>query len=338
MAAPSQGITRFDLSTTYSEFSLRQNRLGFVGLQVFPMLKRNYKGPREYLRLRLSSLSEAKRSTIRAADGSYPESEFQWDKDDYKMEDHGAVERVSDSERDRWGDILRQEIISADRALDRVLRAIEREISSTVFSNSWAHQTAAGTPFTDHGTATPFDVIRDASRKVRNRIGMKPNTLVITDDGWTDMVLCAQFEDKLESGTNDDPNHMTMKGLKMLFPHLKNIVIAAGVDMQTVNQNQVNETVVTFDNMWDSSMMMLCHVNNDGMNGDLSAPMPNIGRTLIDVGGFQPLPGSSSADDPLVIMEEYRDENVRLGKIRARNYRGIKIVHPEAGELITGIR
>jgi len=334
MAAPSQGITRFDLSTTYSEFSLRQNRKGFVGLEVFPLLKRNYKGTTEYLRLKLESLSEAKKSTVRAPDGSYAESEYQWDKANYKMEDHGAVERVSDAERDRWGDIIRQEIISAERALDRVLRAIERDISSAVFSNDWKYKTAVGTPFTDHGAATPFDVIRDASRKVRNRIGTKPNTLVITDDGWTDMVLCAQFEDKLESGTNDDPNHMTMMGLKNLFKHIENIVIASGVDMLQTNQNKA----VTFDNMWDSSMMMLCHVNKDGMNGDLSAPMPNIGRTLIDVGGFQPLPGSSSADDPLVIMEEYRDENVRLGKIRARNYRGIEIIHPEAGELITGIR
>ena len=332
MAVPSKGIQRFDLSISYSEFSLLANKKRFIATQLFPVLNKSYSGNTSFLRLVLKSLLKPVEDTKRAPRTAYKEDNFEWTDDSYKLEDHGVVELLDDSNLDKWGDIIRAESISAGRVVDRLLRALERDAADIAFSDSWANKNA-GSDWTDYATATPIDDLENAIETVGNRVGVNPNTAVIPDTLWRHMVRCAQFEDKLDSGNNDNPNRISMAGFQTLFPSIERILIPSG----RTNSADNEAAAVQLDRLWDPTRAMVCHVNDDGMDGDIEAVVPNIGRTLVDISGIQPLPGVSEADDPLIVMEEYRSEDTRGYKIRGRNYRQIKLLHEAAGQLLTAL-
>jgi hypothetical protein len=81
---------------------------------------------------------------------------------------------------------------------------------------------------------------------------------------------------------------------------------------------------------------MVCHVNDDGMMGDLEAPVPNIGRTIFSTKNSEPLPGAEDTGEGSLLFDEYRDEPVRGSVFRPRNKRQVKILHEKAGHLLTG--
>jgi len=82
---------------------------------------------------------------------------------------------------------------------------------------------------------------------------------------------------------------------------------------------------------------MVCRIENDGFEGDLSMARPHIGRTLFCTKNSEPLPGDMMAGEDSLIFEEYEHNESRGKYIRPRNKRGIKIMHPEAGHLITAV-
>ena len=84
-------------------------------------------------------------------------------------------------------------------------------------------------------------------------------------------------------------------------------------------------------------MAMLCVVHDDGLDGDLENPRPQVGRTIFTTKNDEPLPGSDDAGLGSLIMDEYREDQVRGSVIRPRNKRMVKILHPQAGHLLQGV-
>lgn len=333
MAAPSTAITRYDLSITYTEFNLRANRKKFGGLKLLPPLGVDYSAPSDFRILKLASLMQPIEDTRRAADGSYSRGNFEWEKDQYLIEEHGVEEETDDQKLEKYGDFIRAEFIKRERAIDRILRRLEYEIANTLFTSDWNHKSAVATPWSNHASATPIANINGGIASVETRIGVAPNTLAMTDLAWRDFWQCAEFEDKLDSATNDDPKKVSMGGVLALFPELEQIVILGGFNNTSENEAKAAQ----LERFWDPTMAMLLHVNDDGMDGDLEDPVPSVGRTLFsrDEEGGQ-VPGAMDGEESLII-EEYREENRRGGVIRGRGKRGIKLLHQEAGELLTGV-
>jgi hypothetical protein len=135
--------------------------------------------------------------------------------------------------------------------------------------------------------------------------------------------------------TNDGQNMSNVpkiaNGLLQLF-QVDQILVARGFK-NTADRGQT----ASLSRMWDDTMAMLCVVHDDGIGGDIENPSPQIGRTLFSTKNDEPLPGQDDAGLGSLIIDEYREENVRGSVLRPRNKRQVKILHPECGHLLTSV-
>ena len=345
MAAPSTAITRLDLSLTYSEFSLISNLKKFIGLLVLPALAVEQEAA-EFAKILISALLTKPEETKRAPKAEYSRDSWEWTKASYSLEEHGVEEVVDDATIERYGDVIRAEQLSALRAVMRILMRLEYDIAHAVFNtttwNGAALTTAVATAFTNKASADPVAVFDAAHDKVNASCGQDANTLVITKKGFRSILRTDRVEGLLKydaselmialnQGTNQAMVTQVVAGLKELLG-VENILIGRGFQ-NTANKGQT----ATLARVWDESMAMLCCVHDDGIDGDLENPMPCIGRTLFSTKNDELLPGANDAGIGSLIIEEYREERRRGGVLRPRNKREVKIIHPEAGHLLTGI-
>lgn len=328
---PSTAITRFDLSISYAEFNLRANLRKYIGLRVFPALGVANMTTSEFLKVVVEEMLKKVENTERAPRATYKRDGFEFTKDSYALADHGVEEIVDDELIQRYGDVISAEQVASSRAVNRLLTALENEIASTVFTSTWSHKTAVSSgAWSVHSTSKPIDDIHNAIEECEDRIGTRPNTLIMSHKAWRHLTATAQVLDRLDTGSNSNPSLISHDGVKELF-NIEEILIGQGVK-NTADQGQP----ASMGRFWDTTMAMVAHINNDGMNGDLEEPTPNIGRTLFYTGESVPAPGMGDAEAS-IIMEDYREEPRRGGIIRARNHRQVKLLHEEAGHLITGV-
>lgn len=334
MASPSVAITRFDLSMGYSEFSLMASRLGYIGLQVLPAIG-VAKDSGSFLKINVEDLLRKIEDTERAPRAEYKRDTFQWTTDSYDCKEHGVEEVVDDLLIERYGDIIRAEAVAQQRAIHRVLIALENAIAAAVFNTStWTGATlttAASVAWTTPATAVPITDIDNAIEKVKTSSGMKPNTLILSDYALQKFKRTAQVQDLLKYSGADDPKNLgALEGIKTMF-ELDKVLVAKGTK-NTADEGQTG----SFSRLWSTTMAMVCHTRDDGMDGDLESMEPCIGRTIFATEGNAAIPGMGDGEESLIV-EEYREENRRGGIIRARNKRHVKILHAEAGHLITGV-
>ena len=110
-------------------------------------------------------------------------------------------------------------------------------------------------------------------------------------------------------------------------------ILVANAYRNTADRGQT----AALSHIWNDTLCMVCRVMNDGMDGDLEAPEAHIGRSIFSTKNSEPLPGTSDDGSESLIIEEYREEARRGGVIRARNKRQVKILHAEAGHLISAV-
>lgn len=334
MASPSTAITRFDLSMGYSEFNLLASRKGFIGLQVLPAIG-VAKDAASFAKINVEDLLRKAEETERAPRAEYRRDAFQWTSDSYDCKEHGVEEVVDDLLIERYGDIIKAESIAQERAIDRILRKLEYDIAAAVFNTTtWTGAsltTAVTTAWTTAATATPIDDVDAAIEKVVTSSGMRPNTLILSDYALTAFKRTSQVEDLLKYSGRDDPKNLgVISGLKELLD-LDKIIVARGMK-NTADEGQS----ASFSRLWSATMAMVCHTKDDGMDGDLESMDPCIGRTIFAAEGNAAVPGADDGEASLFV-EEYREESRRGGVIRARNKRHVKILHAEAGHLLTNV-
>lgn len=343
MAQPSSAITRFDLSMTYVEFSLLANRRKFIGLKVLPPIGVMQESS-DFLRLEVESFLTKPEDTERAAKGTYKRKDYEWTKDSYAVAEHGVEEVSDDATIERYGDILRVERIAVMRAVNRILQRLEQDIADAVMNTTtWtgaALTTAIGTAWTTTATADPIADIDGARDKVKTSSGMTPNTVVMTDSDFINCIRTDRIEALLKydamqtlmslQGQQDMQSVASNSGLAALF-NVDRILIGQGFK-NTADQGQS----VSFSRFWPTGSVMLAHIDDDGMTGDLEAASPNIGRTIFSTKNGEPLPGSDDGGFGSLLFDEYRDEPVRGSVFRPRNKRQVKILHAQAGHLLTG--
>ncbi len=329
MASPSVAITRLDLSMSYGEFNLEASRRGFIGLSVLPGIGVAADSA-DFAKISVEELLRPVEDTARAARTTYKRDTFEWIKDSYALAEHGVEEIVDDLTIERYNDVIRAETIHTNRGIHRVLQALENDIAALLFTAGFTYKTAVGTAWSTHATATPIDDIDGAQESVKTQLGMEPNALILTDHGLRHFKRCAQVEDLLKYSSKDDPKSLgAIAGIMALF-ELEHVFVARSFK----NAAKEGQTA-SFSRFWDATMAMVARVDNDGMDGDLENPDPSLGRTVFAQDEAS-LPGADDGESSLII-EEYREENRRGGVIRARNKRQAKIIHEEAGHLLTGV-
>ena len=346
MAQPSSAITRFDLSMSYVEFSLAANRRKFIGLNVLPPIGVAQEAS-DFLKLLVESFLTKSEDTERAPKSTYKRSDYEWDNDSYATVEHGVEEVADDATIERYGDIVRVEQIAIMRAVNRVLQSLEQDIADAVFNTTtWtgaALTTAIGTSWVtaNKATADPIADVDGAREKVKTSAGMAPNAVVMTDLDFVNCIRTDRIENllkydamtvmmALQGGTNVDIVNSAAQALAGVF-QVEKVLIG-----QSFKNTADRAQAVAFSRFWSSGNVMVCHINADGMSGDLEAPMPNIGRTVFSTKNGEPLPGSDDGGFGSLLFDEYRDEPVRGSVFRPRNKRQVKILHKEAGHLLTG--
>lgn len=328
---PSQAITRLDLSLSYSEFSLRANRKGFVGLKVLPAIGVALNAA-DFIKIKVESLLTKPEETKRAPRGTYSRGTYEFDKDSYKTDEHGAEETVDDAEIEIYGDMLPAERYATDRAINRVLQAYEQAAADAVMNTStWTGSsltTAVSTPWSTAASAVPITDIDAAIEKVKSNCGIKPNTLILTDYALRKIKRTAQITDLLKYSGQDDPKNLgVLEGLKELFA-LESIIVADGFK----NSSDEGQTA-SFSRLWPIDKAMVAHVST---SQDLQSEEPRIGATIMFGEQNVSIPGADSSEMGLIV-EEYREENRRGGVIRARGNYQVKIMHVKAGHLLTNV-
>jgi hypothetical protein len=352
MAAPSTAINRFDLGMSYSEFSLEANRMKYIGLMVLPPVGVSQEAA-TFRKIEIASMLTKPEDTARAPRSGYNRSQGTWTTDSYSVQEHGVEEVNDDAENEMYGDIVRGEQLAVARGINRVLQSLENDIAQAVFNTSTWTGSALTTAVTSIGSsgnvawstkasADPIAHIDFAREKVKNNCGFKPNTVILTD---TDFINCIRT-DRIESLLKYDASQimLAMNGQydsKVLTGAQTALAGIFSVDQVLIGQSFKNTAddgqTPAFGRFWTSGYSMVCHINDDGMNGDLQSPTPTIGRTIWSTKNSEPLPGTDDAGFGSLIFDEYREENVRGSVFRPRNKRGIKILHPEAGHLLTGL-
>ncbi len=330
----STAINRFDLSIGYSEFSLRMNRKGFIGHRVLPAISTALQAA-SFGRVNIEALLGKVEDLERAPGASYKRGGFEFTTDSYVTAEHGAEEPVDDRQSKIYRDIIRAEFVSAERAINRVLMEYESIVSDAVFNTgTWTGAdltTAAIAPWSTVASGKPITDIDLAREAVRASCGSKANALILNEFALTNLVRTAQVEDLLKYSGQDDPKNLAnIAGLKELL-RIDNIIVADAIQ-NTANSGQD----ASLSRFWSSTLAMVARLS-DKESMDIEDPDPGIGRTFMWDEENVDIPGSDEGSEMGVIMEEYREENVRGGVIRARNDYQAKIVHVECGHLLTAV-
>ena len=320
------------MSISYAQFALEANRKGYVALQVLPPIGVEIEAA-DFAKIDVAELTSNVEDTARKPRATYARDSFTWTTDSYAVQEHGVEEVVDDATIERYGDVLRAEVIHTQRAIDRVLRRLEYDVATAVFNATTfsSYTTAVGTDWTTRSTATPIENVDDAIESVIGQCGMRPNALILSDFALTEMVRTAQIQDLLKYSGKDDPKSLrVLSGLKELW-ELEHVIVG-----KATYNSAIRGATASFSRHWDATMAMVCHINPDGMQGDLEAPLPNLGRSIFSTSGNDSVPGVGDGEESLII-EEYREESRRGGIIRARNKRHAKLIHTAAGHLLTAV-
>lgn len=329
MAQPTSAITRWDLALNYSQFSLAYNRMGFVGLAIFPIIMVGEQAA-NFLKVKISSLLGPVEDLKRAPKAEYKTADFEFDTDSYKTDDHGAEEVLDDRMLKIYRNLLRAEIIHRNRAVNRVLQSYESEAITAAQSTSNFNNAAASVLWSTAATATPIQDFQAAIEAVEGRVGRTPDQATIGKKALRKLKLCAQITDRIKydgfhDATLTDPT--ALRALADLF-ELKKLNVAGGNGGGFKNTAGEGDTP-TLTRFWDATKTLV-HCSDDA-GGDLEAPLARIGNTLC----WSEESAGVNDGEMALIVEEYRDDKTRGSRLRARGDWTLKLLHTDAAQLIT---
>ena len=321
MANPSSALTtlRPDLAQTLEEYDLAADRQNFIGLQAMPVFDAEEQSgtfgviPVEQL---LKNVT-----TKRSPSSGYSRSSTDFTENSYATEERGHEEPVDDNDAKVYRHYFDAEVLAASRALDAVLRDLEKEIADLIFNTTTFTgadlYTDTSVPWTTHATAKPINDVGTAYEKVWSNCGLEPNALIMNRTRFRDLKFVDQIKDSITaSGAGDAAklSDITVQMLAQVFD-IKYILVAGG-SKNTAKEGQ--DAVIS--RIWSNDYVMVAHIAEDQ---DLRKPA--LGRT------FHWDEDGSSINGT---VEEYRDETIRSNIYRSRMQAKSKIIMVECGHLL----
>lgn len=287
MPAPSEHTTiqRPDLGMAVSEYKANGPTMGYIGLEVMPLLEVDEQAgqfpviPKEAL-LTIPD-------TRRAMRGFYNRGDWEFEEGMYSTRINGWEEPLDDRERKLYRHKFDAELIAVMRATNIILRNQEKRIADKVFNT---------TNFTDHPvtvewdnvlTATPIDDINKGKLEVRSQCGLLPNTLILSYYSFMSLRRCAQIIDLLKyTFPGADINSMSAQQLAAIFD-VPRVLVGGAVYNSAAKGLNAN-----IADLWDKEYAMLTITS---ASPDISEPC--IGRTFLWT--------QMSANN--TVVEEYRE-------------------------------
>jgi hypothetical protein len=293
-------IPRVDLGVAFMEhMGQRSNFIARMILKAVGVPRQSAKYPK------LKRSSMLRPGVVKRASGAgYARFNIDATDDSYSCEERGAEAVIDDRLRSVYANEFDLEKESTVQAADKILLDQEIDVAAAIFDSTTNWPSGDATLFTDVSGANPWDTatsdiigtVRNAKEKVRRLTGLDPNTLIVTETQFLNILknddIILRFPGALVV-----TEQMLVANLGAIFG-LKTILRGRGVK----NTASEGETAVVAD-IWSDDFASIALI------GEGSSLMePCVGRSLV---------WTQQSQEELTV-ETYRDEEKRANVVRAR--------------------
>jgi hypothetical protein len=254
-------------------------------------------------------------NTKRGPDGSYPETQRNFDWDTYDVQEYGSEERIDDKKAKEYKNFFDVEKLTAKYKYMEITRGYEKRVADLMQTTGGAdvgldaQTTSATVAYTESNLAT-FDLARDiqnAQERAITQAGVVFNTMVLSLSVFNRIRRSTKLQNFLFSQLGTGVTKL-ISARDLVEPFdIPNIVIAkAAYDAAASESDSTN--VQTF---WGNDFIWLLDVKSGDVSGG------GLGRTI-----------TWSADCPggLFTTETYRDEKRRGDMVRVRSHTAEKLI------------
>jgi hypothetical protein len=262
--------------------------------------------------------------TKRNKTGTYNETEREFEWDSFQTEEYGLEERVDDAVARAMEDYFDAEMVTGKLLMNELMMDYEVEVAAivnnaTTFTATHASGTAPGNLYTEANTSgtTPFDVPRDMSDVIErlSLVGEVPEDAVMSLSVWNRIRRSQKLQTYIYGFLNvtQGGSQITEQMFAQTFG-LKRLFIAR----KSVDKG-VRGKAASLSPIWGNGYIAVGRfAEGDFMNG-------GVGRTIV---------WDSDSPGGLFTSESYRDEKRRGEMLRVRSNRVLKVVNPNALQLI----
>lgn len=289
-------LQRPDLGAAVFETMQAAPTMGFIGLQVMPIFPVSRQSA-EYPVIPAEALFNVL-ETARSSGGAYNRSSGEFESGFYKTVDKGLERPVDDRYAAIYSSLFDYEMTIAMILMNDILRAQEKRVADKIFSATNFTATNAGTAWSTAASADPRGDVEAGKESLRGN-GIVANTLVLNYTAYQDAKLCDDVQEKVYQIFPDAAKTgiISIEHLRAYFDVEKLLVAGALYNSSKRGQD------ASLSDIWGSQYCMLCRTS------DRDITEPCIGRT------FKWNEGATED----VIVEEYREENVRSKILRVRH-------------------
>ena len=290
-------IQRPDLGVLAYEYLIDAPTRGFIGLQVMPVFMTPWQAA-DYPIIPLESLI-LEQDTRRSPRGGYNRGDWKFETGTYQCEEYGWEEPVDDVEAKLYTRFFDSEMVSTYIGVDRILRGHERRVAAKVFDSADA---SVSTEWSTAATATPQEDIEKARLAMRSTSGLLPNALVMGYTPFRNVLKTNEIKDALKyTNPIDLGNEDSQRSLLAQYMGVEQIIVGGAI-RNTAKKGQN----FTLADIWDDEYVALMRVSGGGQ----VLREPAYGRTFL-----------WEADSPgIVMVESYREEDIRSNIIRTRQH------------------
>lgn len=307
---------RPDLASFW-QFDLAADRQGFIAPMLLPVTQVGTKSG-QFGKLKLTEmLKDAE--TERAPTALYNRDEDTFTKASYACVEHGEEMLIDDSERRQYKNYYDAEAYASMRALDVILRNLEKRVAALIFNSStWTGSSLTTAPtneWDDAVNGVPVTDINNARNKVYDGTGLWPNCLVINRKVYNNLRNNGEVKDAIAASGAGDPTKQTDITRQMLSQvfDLPYILVAGASKLTSGAPAQI----------WSDEYAMVCRI---ATSADMKEPC--IGRIFNWAEDGGDLSGS---------VEQYRDEPHRSDVFRARSHTDEVVLYSALGHLISNV-
>lgn len=296
------------LSMTATQYEAGADQ--YIAKKLFPVLMVAAQAAGYYL-FKSENMLNVPALIARAPSAPYSRGRVTLDNATYNTRDYGHEEAIDDRERKKYRSALDADNAATIRAMRVVL--VNQEVRAQALATSaGVPNSAVGTQW-DQANSDPIGDVNASREVIRMNAGMLPNTWVITEPTFNILSEHAKVTDKIK---------YTQKGIiteELLAQAFKipNLLVARTV-ANSANEGQP----LTPADIWGKDCI-LAYVD---ASPDLKSP------TLGRIFGWSEEVGADG-----VIVETYRDDDIRSDVVRVRNDADEVLVAPSCGYRLSAV-
>ncbi len=307
-------IQRPDLGQLAYEYMLEQSQRSFIGLQALPVFNVDEQSA-DYPVIPLEAMLKLP-ETRRAARGAYNRGDYEFETGTYNCEEHGWEEPVDDVEARLYRRFFDAEEVAVMRAMDVILRNQEKRIADMLLNESNFSVNDVSNEWDDASNATPRDDVKSGMNSVHSSTGLWPNALIISKSIFDNVMQSDQVTNNINYTRPIlyEPMNVQRQLLAQFFGIDQILVGDAIYDSADKGQSFSSSSI------WGTEHGLLARIATNAQN----LREPCLGRTFL-----------WTTDSPSnVVVEEYREEQIRSNIYRARQYVDECFVFSGAGYLL----